>query len=132
MPAIAPRDKYFLRTLHQEISLFDRKLAHLQKYETFATETLRDAAVKKMMTKRDSLAVTARQLHADGVEFKPSELPPSLRPEDYVTPEPEPEVIPEEASAPVATQRAAAVGSGQKSYDFGKEIRDYLAQRKKA
>ena len=30
--AAAPRDKYFLRSLHQEIDLYDRKLADLQKF----------------------------------------------------------------------------------------------------
>ena len=30
-----PHDKYFLRSLHQEIDLYDRKLAYLEKYGTF-------------------------------------------------------------------------------------------------
>ena len=38
------KDKYFLRTLHEEIGLFDRKLAHLLKYENFPSDRERDAA----------------------------------------------------------------------------------------
>ena len=29
------QDKYYLKSLHEEIDLYDRKLAHLAKYETF-------------------------------------------------------------------------------------------------
>ena len=36
MKAAPPNDKYFLRSLHQEIDLLDRKLAHLDKYVDFA------------------------------------------------------------------------------------------------
>jgi hypothetical protein len=126
--AIAPRDKYFLRSLHQEIGLFDRKLAHLLNHETFTTEALRTAAANKLITKRNQLTITARQLAADGVEFKPSELPPSLRPDDFVMPEPEPQAAP--AELPTIEQHAPAARENN-GYDFGQEIRDYLAQRKK-
>ena len=34
-----PHDKYFLRSLHQEIDLYDRKLAYLDKYVRFPTPT---------------------------------------------------------------------------------------------
>ena len=74
-----PRDKYFLRSLHQEIDLYDRKLAYLDKYETFASPADREEAEKKMLAKRAVLAKTARQLAADGVEFNPSDLPRSFR-----------------------------------------------------
>ena len=74
-----PRDKYFLRSLHQEIDFYDRKLAYLEKYETFASPAEREEAEKKMVTKRAALAETARKLVADGVEFKPSELPRSFQ-----------------------------------------------------
>lgn len=71
--------KYQLKSLHEEISLCDRKLAHLEKYETFATQEARDSAVAKMTTKRAKLAKAAQKLAEDGVEFLPSELPRSLR-----------------------------------------------------
>src|SRR5882757_8514205 len=72
-------DKYYLRDLHSEIDLFDRKLVHLQNHEIFETQELRDAAVRKMTTRRNNLAETARTLAATGIEFLPSELPRSFR-----------------------------------------------------
>lgn len=123
-----PQDKYFLRSLHQEIGLFDRKIAHLLKHETFANDAARDVAVNKLISKRDQMAITARQLAADGVEFKPAELPPSLRPDDFSLP-PEPlehqEKVVETAETPIPIV-------GDKAYDLGKEIRAYLEQRKKS
>ncbi len=77
--ATPTHDKYFLRTLHQEIDLFDRKLAHMLKYDTFATETERATSTSKMKAKRDLLVLTAKDLVSQGIEFKPSELPRSLR-----------------------------------------------------
>jgi hypothetical protein len=74
-----PHDKYFLRSLHQEIDLYDRKLAYLVKYVQFASITDREGAENKLVAKRASLAETARQLIADGVEFSPADLPRSLR-----------------------------------------------------
>jgi len=74
-----PRDKYFLRSLHQEIDLYDRKLAYLANYVVFASPADREEAEKKMLAKRAPLAATARKLAADGVEFSPAELPRSFR-----------------------------------------------------
>jgi hypothetical protein len=74
-----PHDKYFLRSLHQEIDLYDRKLSYLAKFATFATPAERVDAEKKMTTKRASLEKTAKQLVADGVEFSPADLPRSFR-----------------------------------------------------
>ena len=54
--ATLARDKYQLKTLHEEIDLFDRKLAHLLKYDTFATETAREASAAKLRAKRELLA----------------------------------------------------------------------------
>ena len=73
------QDKYCLKSLHEEIDLYDRKLAHLAKYETFTSEVDREAAIGKMSTKRETLARTARKLVQDGIEFHPSELPRSFR-----------------------------------------------------
>ena len=74
-----PRDKYFLRSLHQEIDLYDRKLAYLANYVIFASEAEREEAEKKMLTKRATLEKTARELAASGVEFSQADLPRSFR-----------------------------------------------------
>ena len=74
-----PHDKYFLKSLHQEIDFYDRKLADLEKYVQFPTEADREGAENKLIAKRASLAETARQLAADGVEFNPADLPRSFR-----------------------------------------------------
>ena len=83
---IVVQDKYYLRDLHREIDLYDRKLTHMLKHETFGTEALRDAAVRKLTAKRDQLAETARSLAASGVEFDANELPRSFRPADWTDP----------------------------------------------
>ena len=74
-----PRDKYFLRSLHQEIDLYDRKLAYLENYVQFASMADREGAEGKLLAKRASLAETAKQLVADGVEFNRADLPRSFR-----------------------------------------------------
>lgn len=74
----APHDKYFLRSVHQEIDLYDRKLAHLRKYEDFASSADRDEAENKLISKRAALEKTARELVASGVEFSDAELPRSF------------------------------------------------------
>jgi hypothetical protein len=79
MKKAVPHDRYFLKSLHQEIDLYDRKLAHLEKYVEFDSTTDREGTESKLLAKRASLAETARQLVADGVEFNPSELPRSFR-----------------------------------------------------
>ena len=73
-----PHDKYFLRSVHQEIALYDRKLAHLRNYEEFASNVDRDEAESKLITKRAALEKTARELAAEGVEFNEAELPRSF------------------------------------------------------
>ena len=77
--ATPPRDKYFLRSLHQEIDLYDRKIAYLEKYVTFGSDLERHDAEKKILAKRATLEKTARELAASGVEFNPSDLPRSFR-----------------------------------------------------
>jgi hypothetical protein len=71
--------RYYLKSVHEDIALCDRKLAHLEKYEAFATDEDRQTAIAKMTTKRAKLAKTAQKLVDDGVEYLPSELPRSLR-----------------------------------------------------
>jgi hypothetical protein len=67
--------KYYLKSVHAEIDLFDRRLAHLLKYDVFETEAARAAAARKLTLKRDPLVATAKRLQAEGIEFKESELP---------------------------------------------------------
>jgi len=74
-----PRDKYFLKSLHQEIDFYDRKLAYLSKYEVFATAADRKGTEDKLIAKRAALEKTARELAASGVEFNEAELPRSFR-----------------------------------------------------
>lgn len=79
-----PPGKYQLKSLHEEIDLFDRKLAHLLKYEAFPSDSERNAAAGKLAAKRDLLVRKARQMADDGIEFSQSELPKSLRQEKTV------------------------------------------------
>ena len=71
--------RYYLKSIHEDIALCDRKLAHMEKYETYASAEARAAAIAKMTTKRAKLAKTAQKLVDDGVEYLPSEVPASLR-----------------------------------------------------
>ncbi len=71
--------KYELKSIHEEIGLYDRKLAHTAKYEVFASEAAREAALAKLTAKRALLVRTAQKLVEDGIEFQPSDLPRSLR-----------------------------------------------------
>ena len=82
-----PHDKYFLRSLHQEIDLYDRKLSYLEKFAEFASADDRKVAENKLITKRSSLEKTAKQLVADGVEYKLSDLPRSFRAVSEAAPE---------------------------------------------
>lgn len=79
-----PHDKYFLKSLHQEIDFYDRKLAYLENYSQFESMADRKEASNKLLTKRASLAETARQLVADGVEFSPADLPRSFRTSEQI------------------------------------------------
>ncbi len=106
--ATPTHDKYYLRTIYQEIDLFDRKLAHMLKYETVGTEAERATSVSKMKAKRDLLVSTAKDLVGQGIEFKPSEVPRSLRSADDVA---EPVLAPAsvvEAAAPTLPRTAFA------------------------
>ena len=111
------QDKYFLRDLHREIDLYDRKLIHLVKHEVFATEALREAASRKLTNKRDQLAETARSLAASGIEFDDTDLPRSFRPEGWEAPA-DSETTRAQAAAAVTTLEKAE----QPSSPFGEEI----------
>jgi hypothetical protein len=77
--AVPPRDKYFLRSLHQEIDFYDRKLAYVDKFVEFASDSDRKEAEDKLVAKRAALEKVARELAASGVEFSETELPRSFR-----------------------------------------------------
>lgn len=82
VPANTPvpaQGKYFLRSLHQEIDLYDRKLAYVARYAVYASTADRAEAEKKLQTKRATLESAARKLAAEGVEFSQAELPRSFR-----------------------------------------------------
>lgn len=78
------RDKYFLRELHQEIDLYDRKLAYLDKFAEFASTTDRDQAKNKMLAKRAPLEKAALELVASGVAYEEKDLPRSFRTMNFV------------------------------------------------
>ena len=80
--AAARNDKYYLRDLHQEIDLYDRKIAYLGKFEEFASEGEREEAEKKLLAKRAPLEKAALQLVASGVEYDQKDLPRSFRTKD--------------------------------------------------
>jgi hypothetical protein len=78
MPA-RPDNKYELKDLHQEIDLFDRKIAHCQNFEKFVTEEERAIVLKKLVTKRGALVKTALAMAGRGVECDPKYLPRSFK-----------------------------------------------------
>jgi len=121
-----PQDKYTLRDIHREIDLFDRKLIHLVQHESFPTETLRDAAVRKATTKREQLANQARSLAALGIEFQPSELPRSFRTDDSTPNTAKPEKIAEipaaEATEPGALAAEEAFLKTSAPTNFGEQV----------
>lgn len=129
--------KYHLKTIHAEIDLFDRRLAHLNKYDVFETEAARAAAARKLNLKRDPLVVTAKRLVAEGVEYKESELPRSFRPEGVPAPvevkQPEPESV-HAASAPHnpgenrSTRRQGSPYAGT-SLDWEKSVQHYMQNK---
>lgn len=138
MAAAVTENKYYLKTLHEEIGLFDRKLAHLMKHGVYATDEERDAAAKKLSKKRETLAETARRLASEGIEYKTSELPRSFLPEGTVA-----EAVPVEAAEPeAATEAATAAGQPNRtarrqasayagtSLDWEQSIRDYMSNKK--
>ncbi len=84
------QDKYYLKSVHEDIDLLDRKLAHLQKYDVFDTPAAREAAANKITAARELLAKIARRLMDEGIQFKESDLPRSFRSENASKEEPAP------------------------------------------
>jgi len=74
-----PVSKYVLKPIEEEIGLFDRKLAHLLKYEIFSNEEERQAAAHKLTIKRERLVRTMRELTEPTLEAALPPLPPSKK-----------------------------------------------------
>ena len=130
-------DKYHLKSIHEEIALFDRKLAHLMKFEKFETDEQRDQAARKLNLKRNNLVQTAQRLAAEGVEFKRSDLPASLRPADAPGDvlEPKKEAVVEQADPTPqlsTTDRQSSFARGGASLDWQKSVREYLDKKHKS
>jgi hypothetical protein len=70
--------KYDLNDLHQEIALFDRKIAYCQNFEKFASDEARAGAIQKLETKRLTLVKKAQEAVGNGIEIDPRYLPASL------------------------------------------------------
>jgi hypothetical protein len=125
--------KYHLKSVHAEIDLFDRRLAHLQKYDVFETEAARIAAERKLNLKREPLVATAKRLVAEGVEYKESDLPRSFRPEGVraaVEAKPEPAPV-AAATQPVENRSARRQGSpyAGTSLDWEKSVQHYMQNK---
>ena len=127
---LLPPGKYQLRSLHEEIALFDRKLAHMQNYETFSTPSERETALEKLTAKRSLLARKAQELIDSGVEV-------TYAPRPYA---PEPVKTVAAAAAPTDSQpdqrspeemELAGVASpfAGTSLDFRLEVEAYKASR---
>lgn len=140
--AIIPHTLYEeirLRTLHKEIDLFDRKLAHMALYGVFASEADRRVATKKMTNKRATLELEARQLADKGIPFKTSELPRSFRSEESpaeaeATKEQQPEEVEDDSpaavldSTPMQSQESPFAGT---SLDGKKLLMAYKRKKEK-
>jgi len=131
-------EKIRLKMLHEEIDLFDRKLAHLMKYDVFPSEVERNAAARKLALKREALVQKAKALTDEGTEFKPNDLPRSFRPKDARVEVDEAEVLVEAkavaAPSPTGEKRSvrrsssAFTGTG---FDWQQSVKDYMAKKGK-
>jgi hypothetical protein len=74
-----PDSKFALNDLHQEIDLFDRKIAYCQNFETFECDQDREAALRKLSTRRETLVKTARAMASRGVACDAKYLPRSFK-----------------------------------------------------
>jgi hypothetical protein len=133
-------NKYYLKTVHDEIDLYDRKLAHLLNFETFATEADRAAATRKLTLKRDALALTAKRLAGEGIEFQQNDLPRSFRPKDAplaAEVEEVKEAAPQSADASLAgganrsARRQSSPYAGT-SLDWQSSVQHYMQKKVKA
>jgi len=128
--------KYQLKTLHEEIDLFDRKLAHLMRYQEFACDADRNAAARSLANKREQLVRAAQQMVSDGIEYNDAELPRSFR----IQPDPaapaaeltQVEGEPEATSSIAPRPRTHPSPYAGTSLDFRKGLQEYKRKRKKA
>ena len=133
-------NKYYLKTVHEEIGLFDRKLAHLLKYDVFESDAAKDAAVRKLARKRETLVETAKRMAAEGVEFKASDLPRSILPEGTEAAVAEPVQVAVAEAEPAAAGAAGANRSARRqssvyagtSLDWEQSVRNYMQSKAKA
>ncbi|WP_263367109.1 hypothetical protein [Edaphobacter bradus] len=120
--------RYQLKSLHEEIDLFDRKLAHLLKYETFPSDAERDIAAGKMAAKRELLVRKAQQMADDGIEFNQSELPKSLRSEGTTDTQGNPPSARKSAARSLPAHASPYAGT---SLDCGPELEAYKQSKAK-
>ena len=69
---------YELKDLYQNIDLIDRKIAHSQTWENFASQEALDSHVRKLTTKRATLVQSALVLTNLGVQCDARFLPRSF------------------------------------------------------
>ena len=74
-----PDSKYALKDLHEEIDLFDRKIAYCEKHERFDSQQARECALQKLVTKREALVKAALAMAGRGVECDSKYLPRSFK-----------------------------------------------------
>ena len=72
-------NKYALKDLHEQIDLFDRKMAYCQNHEQFDSQQARESALQKLVTKRETLVKAALAMAGRGVECDPKHLPRSFK-----------------------------------------------------
>ncbi|HEY3927887.1 MAG TPA: hypothetical protein VGL89_05910 [Candidatus Koribacter sp.] len=71
-------NKFYVADLHQEIDLYDRKIAHCLEFEKFNYESERTASLGKLRRKRQQLVKLALRFASEGVEYDPKFLPRSM------------------------------------------------------
>lgn len=128
-----PKDKYYLRSIHEEIGLYDRKLAHLLKYDQFATDKDREVAAQKLTSKRNLLVRDANHLIESGIEYKTSDVPRSLLTPDQIAAEAAVSAAEQPVAAAAAPEAQAHTGDSpvrEVTPSFQKEIQEYLAKRR--
>ena len=128
-----PSGKYQLKSLHEEISLFDRKLAHLRTYETFPTEAERTAAADKLAAKRSLLVRRAQQMIEEGIEFSQLERPKSLLSDDATGAAKKPAASPAKPAAEPETATLETVPSPFEgtSLDYRPDLLTYKKSKAK-
>ena len=78
MPVV-PDSKYALRDLHEQIDLFDRKIAYCETHEKFDSEQERSTTLQKLTTKRGTLVKNALAMAERGIQCEAKYLPRSFK-----------------------------------------------------